>query len=343
MTQFYDRRRFLSTFSMAAAGAGIAAALPFSAKAGAQGPIRVGIVGADSSHAIAFTKSFHNPNPAPGLEGFRVTAVLPEASPDIENNIKRLPGFVEELKKLGVEEVKTMDELLAKCDCLLVESNDGRPHMRQALPALKAGKRVFIDKPLAASLAEGMAIFAAAKQYNGAVFSCSSLRYMESAQQVAGGSIGKVNGADTYSPCALEKTHTDFFWYGIHGVETLYTLMGTGCSTVSRTHAEKTDVAVGLWEDGRIGTFRGNRNGKSEYGGTAFGEKGNAVLGPFKGYEPLVVKIAEFFRTGVSPVPEAETLEILAFMEAADESKRRGGKPVALKDMYDRAKKHKRK
>ncbi|WP_343704687.1 Gfo/Idh/MocA family oxidoreductase [Chitinophaga sp.] len=344
MTHFYDRRRFLQTLSTAGAGVALSTVLPFGAKAFAGADvIKVGIIGADSSHAVAFTKSFHNPTPAPGLEGFKVVAVLPEASPDIPNNVKRLPGFVDQLKQLGVEVVDTMDALLAKVDAVLVESNDGRPHYRQALPALKAGKRVFIDKPLAASLAEGMAIFDAARQHNTAVFSCSSLRYMETAQQVVKGSVGKVFGADTYSPCALEKTHPDIFWYGIHGVETLYTVMGPGCKSVSRSHTDNTDVVVGTWEDGRIGSFRGNRTGKSEYGGTVYGEKGNAVLGPFKGYEPLVVQIAAFFRTGKSPVPEAETLEILAFMEAADESKRLGGKPVELKAMFDRAKKHKKK
>ena len=344
MTQFFDRRRFLQTISAAGAGVALSSLQPFAAKASTGADvIRIGIIGADSSHAVAFTKSFHSPTPAPGLEGFKVVAVLPQASPDIPNNVKRMPGFVEELKKLGVEVVDTMEALLAKTDAILVESNDGRPHYKQALPALQAGKKVFIDKPLAASLAEGIAIFDAARRYNTAVFSCSSLRYMESAQAVVKGSVGKVFGADTYSPCALEKTHPDIFWYGIHGVETLYTVMGPGCKSVSRTHTENTDVAVGAWEDGRIGTFRGNRTGKSEYGGTVYGEKGNAVLGPFKGYEALVVQIAEFFRTGKSPVPEAETLEILAFMEAADESKRKGGKPVELKEMFDRARKHKRK
>ncbi len=342
MTQLYDRRRFLQTFSTAAAGAGIAAALPFNAFAASAGPVRIGIIGCDTSHALAFAKSFNSPTPVAGLEGFKVTAAFAEASPDIENNIKRLPGFVDGLKKLGVEMVGSIDELIAKVDVVMVESNDGRPHLRQALPALKAGKKVFIDKPLAASLAEGMAIFDAARQYNAPVFSASSLRYMESAQEVVHGSVGKVLGADTFSPCHLEKTHPDIFWYGIHGVETLFTVMGPGCRSVTRTHTDNTDVIVGTWEDGRIGTFRGTRYGKSEYGGTVYGDKGVAKLGPFKGYVPLVVQIAEFFRTGKPPVQEAETLEILAFMEAADESKRKKGAPVTLEAMMKRAEKRRR-
>lgn len=343
MTQFYNRRRFLQTISSAGAGIGLVAiAGPLAAKVVPADEIRIGIVGMDSSHAVAFTKGFNNPSPAPGLGGFRVVAALPQTSPDIENNLKRMPGFVEEVKKLGVEIVDSMDALLEKADVVLVESNDGRPHLQQALPALKAGKKVFIDKPIAGSLADGMAIFAAAKKYNTSVFSSSSLRYMEGVVKVEEGAIGKVLGADAYSPCALEKTHTDFFWYGIHGVETLFAVMGTGCKTVSRSSTGGTDVAVGIWEDNRIGTFRGNRMGKSEYGGTVFGEKGNMVIGPFKGYEPLMLQIATFFRTGRSPIPEEETLEILAFMEAADESKKKNGTPVSLKAMFDKAKKHKR-
>ena len=48
--------------------------------------------------------------------------------------------------------------------------------------------------------------------------------------------------------------------------------------------------------------------------------------GGYGGYEPLVVEIAKFFKTGKPPVSAEETLEIFAFMEAADESKRKGGR-----------------
>jgi hypothetical protein len=160
---------------------------------------------------------------------------------------------------------------------------------------------------------------------------------MSSAQEVAGGKIGKVLGADAYSPCALEKTHPDFFWYGIHGVEILYTVMGTGCKELVRVHTDDTDVAVGTWTDGRIGTFRGTRTGKHLYGGTAYGEKGNAVLGPFGGYKPLLTEIIHFFQTGDLPVKAEDTIEMCAFMEAADESRRKKGASVSLDEIRDRA------
>jgi hypothetical protein len=65
-----------------------------------------------------------------------------------------------------------------------------------------------------------------------------------------------------------------------------------------------------------------------------FGAKGIASAGRNAGYEPLVIEICKFFRTGKPPVSAEETLEIFTFMEAADESKRRGGAPVKLADVY---------
>ena len=146
-------------------------------------------------------------------------------------------------------------------------------------------------------------------------------------------------GADTFSPAVLEKTHPDLFWYGIHGVEALYAAMGTGCQSVVRTHTDSTDVVTGTWADGRIGTFRGTRTGKHDYGGTVYLTSGNVRLGPYNGYEPLLREIINYFETGIPPVTPEETIELFAFMEAADESKRRGGASVTLASVREKVKK----
>jgi predicted dehydrogenase len=198
---------------------------------------------------------------------------------------------------------------------------------------------MFIDKPMTASLSDAIIIFEKAKEYKVPVFSSSSLRYMESAQSAANGEMGKIVGATTYGPASLEKTHPDLFWYGIHAVELLYTVMGTGCKSVVRVHTDGTDVAVGTWKDGRLGTVRGTRTGKYEFGGTAFGEKGNIQLGDNPGYKPLLVEIVKFFQTNQIPVSADETLELLAFMETADESKNLDGIPVNMDIIWERAKK----
>jgi predicted dehydrogenase len=238
-----------------------------------------------------------------------------------------------------VEIVDNVAALLEKVDVVLLETNDGRWHLEQGLQVLRSGKTLFIDKPLAASLTDVFTIFEAAKHYNVPIFSASSLRYISGAAEITNGSIGKVLGADAFSPANLEKTHPDLFWYGVHGVEILYTIMGTGCKEVKRVSTVDTEFVVGTWADGRLGTFRGTRTGLHTYGGTVFGEKGNAVLGPFEGYKPLFLEIIHFFETGKPPVNAEDTKEIYVFMEAADESKRRNGQAVGLDEIRVKAQK----
>jgi hypothetical protein len=345
MKYHLNRRKFLKSTALASLGLGLTGHV--TALYGQDNPLgkvakglRVGIIGLDTSHSIAFTKALNNAAAAPELGGYKVVAAYPQGSNDIESSVKRIPANTEEVKKYGVEIVDSIKSLLKKVDVVLLETNDGRRHLEQALPVLKAGKRVFIDKPMTASLDEAMAIFAAAREHKVPVFSSSSLRFMTKAQEVAQGKLGKVLGAETYSPATLEKTHPDLFWYGIHGVEALFTVMGKGCKSVTRFYTDNADIVVGTWDDNRLGTFRGTRAGKADFGGTAYCEKGNTELGPFKGYDPLLVEIIKFFQTGVPPVSAEETLEILAFMEAADESKRQGGKPVTLESMRQKAARH---
>ncbi|MEO6000264.1 MAG: Gfo/Idh/MocA family oxidoreductase [Chitinophagaceae bacterium] len=339
MKQSFNRRRFIRLSSAAAAGVGLLTNNMSKAYAykvnESQG--RVGIIGLDTSHSVAFTKSLNAPDPSPELKGYKVVAAYPKGSNDIESSTKRIPGYTEDVKKLGVEIVNSIEELLKKVDVVLLETNDGRPHLEQALQVLKAGKPMFIDKPVGGTLRDTIAIYNAAKKYKVPIFSSSSLRYMESVQDVVKGKVGAVLGADTFSPASLEKTHPDLFWYGIHGVEILFAVMGIGCKEVIRVNTNDTDIVVGTWKDGRVGTFRGTRTGLHDYGGTVYGEKATLPLGPFKSYDNLLVQIIDFFKTGKPPVSPEETLEIYAFMEAADESKRNGGKAVSLESAMQKA------
>jgi predicted dehydrogenase len=300
-------------------------------------PIKVGVIGLDTSHAPAFVKILNDPTAEPDVAGFRVVAAYPKGSPDIPSSVNRVPEYTKQVKALGVEIVDSIDELLKRVDVVLLETNDGRPHAEQALPVLKAGKPVFIDKPIAGSLVDVIRIYDAAEHFKTPVFTASSLRYTKGAQALRAGKVGKVLGAEAYSPCEVEKHHPDLFWYGIHGVETLYTVMGTGCQTVVRTSTPTTDVVVGTWEGGRVGVFRGMRQKGMGYGGTVFGEKGIQPIGPSEHYRPLVVEIAKFFRTRTPPVDPKETLELYTFMEAADESKQRGNIPVPMRDVLEKA------
>ncbi len=302
-------------------------------------PLRAGIIGLDTSHATAFTKSLNAPEPKPELAGVRVVAAFPGGSPDIDGNTKHMEEYTRELRDVHkVEIVDSIDALLAKVDVVLLESVDGRPHLKQAEPVFRARKPVFIDKPVAGSLADALTIARLAEESGTPWFSSSALRYSPSVRKLRDNpAVGDVVGCDAFSPSPLEPHHPDLFWYGIHGVETLFTVMGPGCVSVARTRTEGSEIVAGTWKDGRIGTFRGTRQGPHDYGALAFGTKGIVLGKGFGGYEPLLVEVVKFFRTGKPPVSAKETLEIYAFMEAADESKRQGGKPVDLEGVLARA------
>lgn len=296
-------------------------------------PLRVGLIGLDTSHVIAFTDLINTKaQPGSELADLRVVAGFPGVT-KIPTSIKRLGEYTEQLRGRGIEIVDSIPALLEKVDVVLLESVDGNPHLEQVLPVLKARKRVFVDKPIAASLVDAIAIFEAAKKYDMPMFSSSALRYCEGARKIAAGEIGEVLGCDTYGNCSLEPSHSDLYWYGIHGVEALYACMGTGCESVTRLTTPDFELAAGRWRDGRIGTFRGLRKGKITFGGTVFGTKANAQLGGSSGYEPLLIEVAKYFRTGKPPVSAEETIEMFAFMEASDESKRRGGAPVSIESV----------
>jgi hypothetical protein len=328
MLNLYNRRDFLK--ATAATGIGLSIGSNLFAGENSKDGKRVGIIGLDTSHSIAFTKLLNSAENNSEFGGYKVVAAYPHGSKDIESSVSRIPRYTEEVKEYGVEIVDSIKKLLKKVDVVLLETNDGRLHLEQAIPVLKAGKRMFIDKPVAASLKDAIAIYKAAEKYNVPIFSASSLRYIQGIEKV---DREKVLGADTFSPAKYEETHPDLFWYGVHGVETLFTVMGTGCKSVVRVHTEDTDVVVGTWEDGRIGTFRGTRTGKHGYGGTVFSEDGKIVLGPYGGYKPLLLDIINYFDTGNVPVTPEETLEIFTFMEAADESKRQGGSSVSMESV----------
>jgi hypothetical protein len=296
--------------------------------------LRIGIIGCDTSHCVAFTETLNNPQAKGHIAGGKVVAAFKGGSQDIPQSWSRVDEFSKELReKYGIRFYDTIEEMCANVDAVLLESVDGRPHLEQVKPVLRARKPVFIDKPIAGSLRDAIEIFQLAKEAKVPIFSSSGLRFATNTVAVHFGSLGQVTYAETYGPCELEPHHPDLFWYGIHGIEALYTIMGTGCITVQRGTTEDGKIQVtGIWPGRRKGVFREDKS----FHGLAKGKKGEAAAGSFDGYIPLIAQIMSFFQTGVAPVKPKETIEIFAFLEAADESKKQGGAPVKIKDVLKR-------
>ena len=290
--------------------------------------IRIGIIGLDTSHVTAFTRILNDSSAKDHIPGAKVVAAVKDSSPDIKASYSRVEKFTAELTgKWGVKLYPNVKELCKQVDAIMIENVDGRPHLKHAFDVIKSGKPLYIDKPLAGTFADCKKIYHLANQHKVPIFSSSSLRFSKSTLAARAGKHGKVLHCETFSPAHIEPHHPDLFWYGIHGVESLFTVMGPGCISVQRGTTKDGKIKVtGKWKDGRVGIFR-ESNG---YGGTAKCETGEYQVGTYDGYAPLVKEIIKFFISGKAPVDDRETLEIYAFMNAADESKSANGKEIFL-------------
>jgi Oxidoreductase family, NAD-binding Rossmann fold len=297
--------------------------------------LRIGMIGLDTSHCVEFTRRLNDPKNKNHVEGGKIVAAFKGGSEDMPNDsMKRIPPYAKELEtKWGVKMYDSIDALVKDVDVVMVESIDGRKHLEQALPAMKAGKRVFIDKPVAGTLRDAIKIYDLAKQYKVPVYSGSSLRFYPNLQEMKHTDVGELKGAYSTGPAHMEKHHPDLYWYGIHPTEGLYTIMGTGCESVVCTFTPDTHVVTGVWNGGKVATLRGMRSGVEPYRVSVYGTKKVLDEQLVGDYTPFLREVVKFLQTGIAPVSPEETIEIYAFMEAADESKREGGKPVKLADV----------
>ncbi|MFS0836985.1 Gfo/Idh/MocA family protein [Paenibacillus sp. 1P03SA] len=295
-----------------------------------QPSLRIGMIGLDTSHAVEFTKLLNDPGHSWHVPGGRVVVAYPGGSEDFELSRSRVEGFTAKLRdEFGVEIADSPAAVAAACDAILLESADGRVHAEQFRQIAPYSKPVFVDKPLAVSLRDAREIADLAERHGAALLSSSSLRFAEGlTEALRAQEMGAVTGADCFGPLALEPTQPGLFWYGIHMVEMLYAALGPGCVHVTAAAGESHEVVVGVWSDGRIGTVRGSRRGSPAFGAVVHRERGSRAVDisadakPF--YASLLERVMELFRGGQPAVDRRETLEVIRFIEAANESRETG-------------------
>ena len=323
---------------MALLATGVAMLLPLRgfSQVEANEPIKVGIIGLDTSHVIVFTKALNDPADKDHIAGLRVVAAYKGGSPDVKASASRVDGFTAELRdKWKVEIVDDIPTLCSKVDAVLLESVDGRTHLEQVKPVFAAHKPVFIDKPLAGSYKDAKEIADLGKAAGVPWFTASSLRFWEETARLKNPEgIGHVLAYDVLGPTIREPHVPALFNYGDHAIEMLYQLMGPGCDSVTFQTSGNQDVVVGKWKDGRLGVMRGFSSGLYAFSITVYGDKGVRHSGDRpEGYGALLGQIAKFFQTHVAPIDPNESLEVIAFMEAAELSEARGGVAVPLSEI----------
>lgn len=311
-------------------GALVAVAFMFPVSARAA-EIRLGLVGTDTSHVIGFATVFNDASSADHVPGVRIVAAFKGGSPDLPSSRDRIEGFTRQLQeKYGIEIVGSIAELCARVDGVLLTSVDGRVHLAQAREIIKARKPMFIDKPLASTLDDAREIARLAKAAGVPWFSTSTLRY-----SVAKMKTVDLSGAEVWGPGPLEEHHQlDLSWYAIHEAEMLFTLLGTGCEEVTRVESADASVVACRWKDGRIGSMRALRP-YSDYGVILFQKTAKGQISQINAVRTSTAELdrelVKFFTSGVPPVPNDETLELIAFLDAAQRSKEAGGRPMRLR------------
>jgi len=297
--------------------------------------LNIGIIGLDTSHAVAFTKLLNDPSHPFNVKGGKVTIAFPGGSPDFEISMSRVEKFTQELREnYDVQMVQTKEQLADECDAILLESVDGTVHFEELKSIVSYRKPIFIDKPFSLDSKVATEMVNLSEKYGTPIMSSSALRFAEGLTKILHENAGRqILGADCFGPMDMIDRKQGYFWYGIHMAEMLYAILGSGNQSVSAISNEQHDIMTGLWNDGRIGTIRGNRKGNNQFGALIHFEDGSecmtvrAVDKPY--YASLLEHIIDFFVSGIPSVPLHETMEIIRFLEAANESERLG-KPVFL-------------
>jgi len=284
--------------------------------------LKLGMLDLDTSHVVEFVKRMNHlgvPDDQK-VEGARIVAACPGESKIMP---ERIPGFVKTLKdELKVEIVEKPEALIGKIDGLLLEGNDGSSHLPRAKPFIEAGIPVWIDKPLTWSVkdAEELANLAAKKKVP--IFSASSLRYATEVQALKAEieTIGAPVAVHTFGPQARKDNIPGWFFYGIHAVELLYALLGTGAGKIALTRGTKSETASAVWQNGAVGTATLLCDGEKPFGFDYFGTKGSKQVridGTYS-YRELCKAIVTFMQSRRAPVDIAETIETIRFIEATN-------------------------
>ena len=331
----------------------------FTAASSAAEPVRVGILGMDNYQAVEYVQFFNNPRAEGDLAGLRVTAVYPITSAEYPESAKLTERWKEQMLSLHqnpvdpkdrvppVEMVNSLEALLERCEAVMIWSLDGRQHLAQASAVIKAKKPLFIGRPLAASFDDAVAIFKLAEVEKVPCWSCSQHRYSPGFIGMRNHpEVGRVLGCDVYGGYDPAAPEADRFTRSLHSIETMYTIMGPGCVSVSCASSPTAEVLTATWNDGRVSTFRGIKQGAVKYSATVFGEKGVSTAGiyghgvpvngvvptndKYMGYGGLAIELAKFFKTKEVPVKPAETLEMFRLLQAADESRAKNGAFISL-------------
>ncbi len=295
---------------------------------------KIGLIGLDTSHVIAFTKLLNDPAHEWHIPGGRVTSGWPGGSPDFPNSIDRLPEYTKALREEhGIEILDSPEAVAEASDIVFIESVDGRVHLEQFKRTLPYRRPTFIDKPFALRSGEAREMVRLADEAGIALMSGSSLRYAAELEQALAHGRDDIVGCDAHGPMGEVPTQPGLFWYGCHAIEMIVAALGAGCCEVRCLRNEQHDLLTAVWHDGRMASYHGLREAHGRFGITLHRKKSVTYVDAHTGrpfYAGLMAAVMEHLPHNRSNVTGAELIEVVAIIEAANESRANNGAAVRL-------------
>ncbi len=227
----------------------------------------------------------------------------------------------------GIDKAASIQQIIDQCDCLIVLSPDNAEmHEELADLPLKSGKPVYIDKPIAPDLAAAKRLFAKAHAHKTPMMSCSSLRFGSELVQAAN-FIGDPDNLLQFTTRGPGK----YSVYAIHQYEMLVTMFGAGAKRIQQLGTAEAPLLIIDYGGGRTGSINLTPGAPFQFTGAKKNPDGSlagihaAQMGDF--FDRFIEAMCDFFNTTQSLIPESQTLEIAALIEA-------GAKAIALPGIW---------
>ena len=300
--------------------------------------MRIGMIGLDTSHSVAFTQLLNDSAHPHHIEGAQVVIASPGISSTIPISAARAEGYIHTLReRYNMKITDKLEEVAEASDAILLTSGDGFLHESQLQRLAPYGKPIYVDKPFALSVDAALRMKATAELHGIVLMSSSALRYADIYAEAIISNAERITSVDVYGPIPNMEGVPGWFWYGIHAVEMVYAALGPGCETVTAVPAADGAIVTARWKDGRTASIRGLNKGNN-FGAVLHRGSDSQQIDiakiqkPF--YASLLEQVIRMLQTGESPLPISQTIEIIAFIEAIHLSLSTG-QPAAVAAIAD--------
>ncbi len=287
---------------------------------------RIGILGAENSHATAFSRIFNDLDPKcetkyPDMKVVGCFSIYPDVCQKL-------------VDECGVEFIADKPEdMLGKVDAIMVTARDGKYHPEFARPYIEAGIPAFIDKPFANCSCAAVELAKLAKSKNVPLVGGSSTKLVYDVQQLAYArrtAFEEICGGSVVAPLNMNNEYGGFYFYSSHLAEISLTIFGYNPKSVRAFRAGDSVTAVVSYDGFNV--TNQYIEGNYTYAGAIYG-KGKTVARDIDismCYQHECKIFVDMLRTGVMSHSYEHLVAPVVLLNAVKKSYENGGEEVEL-------------